>query len=100
LKPIQKVKVEILGKTFAISGETSPAYLKKLAKYVNDKMKKINQGSSNKDLGQLAILVALNIADEYLQIKDLKIDPQEDWEEKIQAVIDDLDKALIGEIPE
>jgi cell division protein ZapA len=58
------VKVQIFGQTYTIHGELEPAYVLKLAAYVDEKMSAIADATSTVDTHKVAVLAALAIADE------------------------------------
>jgi cell division protein ZapA len=58
------VKVQIFGQTYTIHGELEPAYVQKLAAFVDDKMRAISDATSTVDTHKIAVLAALAIADE------------------------------------
>jgi cell division protein ZapA len=62
------VRVEIYDQTYQLRG-TDPEYIGKLADYVDTKMRIISQQASTVDSLRVAVLAALNIADEYLILR-------------------------------
>jgi cell division protein ZapA len=62
------VRVEIYDQTYQLRG-SDPEYIGKLADYVDTKMRLIAQQASTVDSLRVAVLAALNIADEYLVMK-------------------------------
>ena len=62
--------VEILGQKFTISSEAEEAYMLKVAGYVDCKMQELMQGSKPVAKSNVAMLAALNIADELHRLKD------------------------------
>ena len=58
------VKVQIFGQTYTIHGDLDPAYVQKLASYVDQKMSAIADATSTIDTVKVAVLAALAIADE------------------------------------
>ena len=58
------VKVQIFGQTYSIHGELDPAYVQKLADYVDEKMQAIANATATIDTHKVAVLAALAIADE------------------------------------
>jgi cell division protein ZapA len=58
------VKVQIFGQTYTIHGELDPAYVQKLASYVDQKMSAIADATATVDTVKVAVLAALAIADE------------------------------------
>jgi len=57
-------KVQIFGQTYSIAGDLDPAYVQKLAAYVDEKMRVISDATSTVDTQKAAVLAALSIADE------------------------------------
>ena len=95
-----RVKVNIYGNDYSIIGEAEPEYVLKLAEYINNKMKEIGKTLASGNTAQIAILTALNIADEYFQLKEMKGDGDStgEIEQKTKALISMLDEGLIGDI--
>src|SRR5205809_7380706 len=57
-------KVQIFGQTYSIQGDLDAKYVQKLAKYVDDKMHVIADGTGTIATQRVAGLAALAIADE------------------------------------
>jgi len=62
------VRVEIFDQAYNLRG-TDPEYINKLAEYVDSKMRAVASQTSTVDSLRLAVLAALNIADEYQVLK-------------------------------
>ncbi|MGA2697839.1 MAG: cell division protein ZapA [Terriglobales bacterium] len=58
------VRVEIFDQAYNLRG-TDPEYIIKLADYVDEKMRAVAEQTHTVDTARLAVLAALNIADEY-----------------------------------
>ena len=58
-----------MGREYKIKGFADKDYIVKVAEYVNEKMKELSKSSSFPSHDRLAILAALNIADELFQEK-------------------------------
>lgn len=65
-----KFQVEIFGNTYTLSGEGEKQYVRDLARFVDDRMVEISQSSPGLSLSRIAILAALNIADDYFQANE------------------------------
>jgi len=61
------VQVEIFGQTYKLRAEDDPAYVESLAAIVDGKMREIAKQTNAVDSLKVAILAALNIADENLR---------------------------------
>ena len=66
----QVITVEIAGQTYPIRSTLDPKYVAELALYVDEKMRAASDAAPSSDLLGLAVLVALNIADEYFRARD------------------------------
>jgi cell division protein ZapA len=64
------VTVEIHGQQYPIRSGLDPAYVAELASYVDEKMRLAARESPAGDTMKLAVLAALNIADEYFRAID------------------------------
>ncbi|MGH7795518.1 MAG: cell division protein ZapA [Candidatus Binatia bacterium] len=62
--------VEILGQRFTISSDAEEGYMLKVAGYVDGKMQELMRSSKPVAKSNVAMLAALNIADEYHRLKD------------------------------
>ncbi len=93
-----RVKVQIFGNSYTIQGEADADYILHLSGYVNEKMDEVCRNLSTSNQLQVAILAALNIADEYFQMKEMKVHLTADLERKATALITMLDEGLIGDI--
>ena len=68
----EDVEVEIFGQTFRVAaGDATPAYIQRLASYVDERMRAIALATKTMPLNRMAILTALNIADDLFKLQDL-----------------------------
>ncbi len=65
------VKVVIFGESYFLKSEKSPEYVEEIAKYVNDKIESIAKQTSVSSQIRIAVLAALNIAEEFLDLKQV-----------------------------
>jgi cell division protein ZapA len=65
-----RLTVEIYGQHYRLVGKDSDQHIKKVARYVDDTMKEFSQGNPRLDTTKLAVLSAVNIADEYFKLKE------------------------------
>lgn len=64
------IEVDILGQKYTIKGEASEEYMKKLAAFVDQKLKEVHSSSPTIAPLKAAILASLNIADELHRLKE------------------------------
>jgi cell division protein ZapA len=88
------VKVQIFGQTYTIHGELEPAYVQKLAAYVDEKMSAIADATSTIDTHKVAVLAALAIADELHTIQRDRGEHDELLREQAERCLTLVERAL------
>lgn len=92
------IKVDIFGTPYTIKGDADPEYITRVASFLNKKMADISAQLSSASPVNVALLTALNIADEYFQHKALCEREFNKVEEKTAKMIELLDQGIIGDI--
>jgi cell division protein ZapA len=64
------IPVEIHGQRYPIRSSLEPEYVARLAQYVDEKMRTASESTPTGDSLRLAVLAALNIADELFRSRD------------------------------
>ncbi len=93
-KATTSLDVEIFGGVYHVRGEQDPEYLKKLADVVDGKMREISHHVPVVDSGKIAILAALNLADELLQCNHQQEGERVEMMEKVEELTGVLAAAL------
>ncbi len=88
-------EVEIYGQTYKIKGSGGKEYIQQLAEYVDKEMKEISDITDTIDSLKVAILAAINITDEYLKTKKELQRTERVLSEKIEKLIQELDKLTV-----
>jgi len=88
------VRVEIFDQPYNLRG-SDPEYILKLAEYVDAKMRAVAEATNTIDTVRLAVLAALNIADEYhLLVKKKQDNGATDYQKRAHLLADALDEVL------
>jgi cell division protein ZapA len=87
------VRVEIYDQAYNLRG-TDPDYLFKLAEYVDSKMRIVAEQTQTVDSLRLAVLAALNIADEYHILKRKYENVASEFNERAHELSGALDELL------
>ncbi len=90
------VEVEIYGSTYRVRGEEDSSRLQDLATLVDRKMRDVGSRVSTVDTTKIAILAALNIADELVRSReerDVELQSSE-LVEKVAGLAGELERAL------
>jgi len=93
-KNVNLVPVEIYGQTYNLRGEGDTSYITDLAAFVDRKMREVSDNTATVDSLKVAILAALNIADEHFQGKDAHQELSRSTTQRLQRLVELLDRAL------
>jgi cell division protein ZapA len=89
------VRVEIFDQAYNLRG-SDPEYIRHLAEFVDTKMRLVAEQTSTVDSLRLAVLAALNIADEYhLMKRKLENGGVNDYAVRAQRLAGALDEVLL-----
>ncbi|MDA8104154.1 MAG: cell division protein ZapA [Nitrospiraceae bacterium] len=80
------IEVTILGQKYTIKGEASEEYIRKLASFVDEKMKEVYHSSPGISPLKAAILASLNIADELHKFREDQENITRNIEERTNAL--------------
>jgi len=86
-----KIHVEIYGQQYQIKAGADPEYIQNVARYVDMKMREIASSLPTVDSLKIAVLAALNITDEYFQLKLQNRDVDRELERRTEAMNQILD---------
>ena len=85
----EDIEVTIFGQTFRIAaGSAEPEYIQRLATYVDERMRTIAHAASAASLHRVAVLAALNIADDLLKLQEQHSHASETMTAKTEQLID------------
>ena len=87
------VRVEIFDQAYNLRG-SDPEYILKLAEYVDAKMRAVAEATNTIDTVRLAVLAALNIADEFHLLKRTKDNGASDYQQRAHLLANALDEVL------
>lgn len=86
--------VEIYGQTYNVRGEGDPNYLAELARFVDSRMRDVAAQVATVDPAKIAILAALNIADEFSRYRKEREDAVGIWIEKTEEITSRLNEVM------
>ena len=88
------VHVEIFGQSYALNAGADAAYVEQLAAYVDARMREVGRSAGAVDSVRVAVLAALNIADEVFRLRSGKDGARGDVETRAAALARELDAVL------
>jgi cell division protein ZapA len=93
--PSTTTQVEIFGQVYAVRGSDENGHLQDLADLVDRKMREVAEHVKG-DTARIAILAALNLADELFEIQSRQEGERVEIREKVAALAEELTHALEG----
>jgi cell division protein ZapA (FtsZ GTPase activity inhibitor) len=97
----RQLKIELLGTSFVIQSAENPDHLAKVSAYLRDKVEEVKTRYSFADPLTLALLAALNLADELVKHRDGQPgdEPGRELESVAQRLIETIDEKLLEHTP-
>ena len=90
-----QVQISIFGQEYSVKAPADPTYIKKIAEYLDSKMREVQSGfSSTQSAARIAILAGMNITDELFSTKQNDDAENSEAEEKISSLIELIDDSL------
>jgi cell division protein ZapA len=90
-------EVEIFGAVYSVRGDQEREYLQELAKTVDRTMRQVAERVTTQDAARIAILAALNLADELIQSQRRQEGERERITETVAHLAGELQRALDGQ---
>ncbi len=87
-------KIQIYGKTYSLKNSSSEVDTEEVAAYVDSRMKEMANARNKTSTADLAILVALNVAQELMELKNHVGAKEAAEREKLQHLVAALDEEL------
>jgi cell division protein ZapA len=91
---MEPVKVRIRNAEYLVQGEDSEEQVQRIADFVNDKLKEIEEGAEGLSEKRTAILAALDIAGDYFQVLKEKESLLSTLRKRTQSMIRSIDSVL------
>ena len=90
-----QVQISIFGQEYSVKAPADPEYIKKIAEYLDEKMREVQSGfSTTQSSTRIAILAGMNITDELFTAKQSGDSTSIDTEERISSLIELIDEKL------
>lgn len=88
------VEVNILGHEYTVKTDTDAEYIQEIASYVDKKMSEIVRNTKTVSTLNVAILAALNIADDFFKERDKREDLLTQVENRSNEIVEAIDTQL------
>ena len=87
-------KIQIYGKTYSLKSSSAEVDAEEVASYMDSRMKELAAAGGKTTTLDLAILTALNIAQELMELRIQAGTKEEAEQKKVQHLLEALDKEL------
>jgi cell division protein ZapA len=88
------MKIEIYDQMYNVNSGQSDQYLRELASYVDGKMREVAEATRMADSLKVAVLAALNIADEMFSLRDRQQQLEGPLRKRVEKCVSMVEKAL------
>jgi len=89
------IPIEIAGQRYPIRTVLEPEYVARLAAYVDEKIRAVGESTAMGDAVRLAVLAALNIADELFRCRDTHLARNGELAARAHELEELLDRVLM-----
>ena len=90
------VEIKVFGQTYTVKTEAEEDYIQEVAKYVNEKMDEVLKKTKSVSTLNVAILTALNIADDLIKEKKERIALLQEIEARSKDLVEKIDIKMGG----
>ncbi len=91
---MKQIKVKIYDQEYVIKSDESAEQLNRIADYVNDKLKEIQDNTEGLSEKKMALLVALNIASEYFQVIKERDELSVNIRQRTEALLNNIESVM------
>ena len=90
------VEIKVFGQTYTVKTDAEEEHVKEIARYVNEKMEEVLKKTKSVSTLNVAILTALNIADDLLKEREKRITLLREIEVKSKDLAEKIDTKIGG----
>jgi len=90
------IEIKVFGQTFSVKTDAEEEYIQTVAQYVNEKMEEVLRKTRSVSSLNVAILTALNIADDLLKEKEQRKAFLREVEVKSRDLVEKINTRMVG----
>jgi cell division protein ZapA len=91
---VPRIPIRIYDQSYQIAGELDEAYVHRLAQYVDEKMRAVAKATGTVDSVRVAVLAALNIADELHALREQETETRAKLRDRVARCVRLVEQAL------
>jgi len=91
---IKTIEVEIYGQRYAIRGDADDVYIRRLAHFVEDHMKRLSDGMKTATPAKLAVLTAINLAHQLFESEKKRAQGEADVDRRMETLMESIEEQI------
>ena len=92
----QAFEIEVYGCRYTIRGDAEESYVRELGRHVDEQMHKLATKMRNATPMQLAVLTAINLADELSQARKQRQEHEDELDRRATGLIESIQETMRG----
>ena len=88
----KRFDIMVMGRGFSVLSDKGDEYVERIVQYINERAKEIGEASENATASDIAILVALNIAEELFRVEEEKENLRSRFDGEVEGLISYIDR--------
>lgn len=90
------VEIKVFGQTYTVKTEAEEDHIQEVARYVNEKMDEVTKNTKSVSSLNVAILTALNIADDLIKEREKRLALLQEVEQKSKDLVEKINMNISG----
>jgi cell division protein ZapA len=91
---IKTIDVEIYGQRYSIRGDADDAYIRRLAHFVDDHMRRLAEGMKTATPSKLAVLAAINLAHQLFEAEKKRVQGEADADRRMETLMESIEEQI------
>ena len=88
------IDVEIYGQRYTVSGDADEEYIRRLANFIDDQMRRVAEGMNTTTPSRLAVLTALNLAHQLFEWEKKRVQGEADIERRMMSLMASIEEEV------
>lgn len=88
------IDVEIYGQRYTVSGDADEEYIRRLANFIDDQMRRVAEGMNTTTPSRLAVLTALNLAHQLFELEKKRVQGEADVERRMMSLMASIEEEV------
>lgn len=88
------IDVEIYGQRYTVSGDADEDYIRRLANFIDDQMRRVAEGMNTTTPSRLAVLTALNLAHQLFELEKKRVQGEADIERRMMSLMASIEEEV------